>query len=307
MLLKERILLTLRFFDLQDFPLTLLELHQYLLPQSRELKEMLDENGEIKSNLPIANLEPAGIDEVLDCLDGQCQSEVKNFNGFYFLADRQSIARARWENYLYGIQREKLIKRFAGGLRHAPFVRGVGLSGSQALGQQKAGSDIDLLIIVEPKFLWLARTFATAYFQVLDLRRHGRKIANRFCLNHYLSGPKIITRLKNLYTALEYGKLRPLVYGQAICRFQQNNAFWIERFFPHWRPTDLGPMSQSKVQKLLEKLFSNRFGDWLESKLKNWQLAKIRREPFIIVEDDELSFHPDSKQRGILEKFFSNL
>ncbi len=304
-MLKNRIISTLHFFDLQDWPLTLLELHRYLLPENRELKFLVDQSGELALSGAKNDSPQVAAGQLLECLDGQCQNEVKISRGFYFLAGRERIAQERWENYLFGLAREKRIKRFAGFLKHLPFIRGAGLSGSQALGQQKAGSDIDLLIITDKRFLWLARTLATFYFQILGMRRHHGKVANRFCLNHYLAGPKTISRLRNLYTALEYGKLRPLVYGQTIREFQNNN-FWIKQFFPNWQPVDAAAENQSKAQKILEKLFSGKFGKWLESKLKNWQLSKIRREPFIIVDDDELSFHPDSKQRGILENFFAD-
>ena len=104
-------------------------------------------------------------------------------------------------------------------------MRGAALAGSQAQGVQKPGSDIDLLIIVEPKFLWLGRTVVTFYFQLLGTRRHGKKIADRFCLNHYLAGVKTIGELKNLYTAWEYAKLRPLIYEGAVTEFQEKKQW----------------------------------------------------------------------------------
>jgi len=185
-----------------------------------------------------------------------------------------------------------------------PFVRGVALAGSQALGAQRADSDIDLLIIVDPEFLWLARTAVTAYFQILGKRRHGQKIADRFCLNHYLAGVKTIGELRNLYTACEYAKLLPLVYGSAIAEFQQKNSSWIAAFLPNFEPMMVGEDQQSSAQKFLERLLGGKFGRWLERRLKNWQLPKIRQEQFILVRDDELSFHPQSKQKELLTQFF---
>jgi hypothetical protein len=196
-------------------------------------------------------------------------------------------------------------------------VRGAALAGSQAMGQQKFNSDVDLLTIVEPKFLWLGRTAVTFYFQVLGLRRHGKKISDRFCLNHYLAGIKTIGELKNLYTAWEYAKLRPLVYEGAVAEFQEKNSLWIKMFFPNFECTDsyhpLAPSYSkrgdaevpSSFQIKIERMLEGKFGQWLEIKLKNWQLPKIRREEFILVLDDELSFHPQSKQRELLAKFFA--
>ena len=123
-------------------------------------------------------------------------------NGFYCLKGRAAIIDQRLANYIYGIKRERRIRRFIGGLRFLPFVRRAALAGSQAQGVQKSDSDIDLLIIVEPEFLWLGRTAVTAYFQILGLRRHGKKIANRFCLNHYLAGVKIIDRISKFIYGL---------------------------------------------------------------------------------------------------------
>lgn len=301
-MLKDRILSTLRFFDLQDYPLTLLELYKFLLRDVSDLKHQVNTEWELIDNNH--SQEKTGINEILLCLNQECKDNIEQKNGFYSLKGRIEIIDRRLANYLYGIERERSIRWFAKGLRHIPFVRGVGLAGSQAMGLQKIDSDIDLLIIVHPKFLWLTRTLVTAYFQLLGKRRHGKNISNRFCLNHYLAGVKTINELKNLYTAWEYAKLRPLVYGQIISEFQQKNRSWIAAFLPNFEILVHDEVKTSSAQKILEKLLSGRFGQWLEIKLKNWQLPKIRQEEFILVREDELSFHPQSKQQSLLSKFF---
>lgn len=304
-MLADRILETLRFFDLQDYPLTLLEIHAYLLAEAADLQQAANSQHELAqgSQLPV---QPAvGISEVFDCLENQLQDRLECRRGFYCLKGRQEIIRQRLTNYLFGLNREKRIRRFARGLKAVPFVRGAGLAGSQVLGQQKATSDIDLLILTDSRRMWLVRTLVTAYFQVLGLRRHGRKVQNRFCLNHYVAGFKLLDQHLNLYTALEYAKLRPLVHAAGVAAFQQKNAVWISGFFPNWQPNP-PPVGEypSRLQAALEKIFAGDFGSWLEAKLKAWQLPKIRQEKYIIVEADELSFHPDSKQEALLRRFF---
>ncbi|HYV33251.1 MAG TPA: nucleotidyltransferase domain-containing protein [Candidatus Limnocylindria bacterium] len=300
-MLKDRIISTLRFFDLQDYPLTLLEIHKFLIADMENLKTRIDGQGEIVSKYK-AEAEILA-DKILECLDSECVGEVQNTLGFYHLSGKQELVNRRLSNYAFGLKREKLVKKYARGLRHMPFIRGAALGGSQALGLQKPTSDIDLLIITDARFLWLGRTMATIYFQILGKRRHGAKITNRFCLNHYLAGPKALDQIKNLYSAMEYSRLRPLVYPNAIAAFQQNNAFWIRQCFPQCKPVLAGEDNTSTLQNILEKLFTNPFGVWLESKLKAWQEPRIKKQKFIIVEDDELSFHPDSKQKPLLEKF----
>lgn len=301
-MLKERILSTLRFFDLQDYPLTLFELHKFLVVDLETLKQQTDVQGEIR-NADVALGSEVSIDKVLECLDSECQSDVENYLGFYYVPGRREIVKNRFDNYFYGIKREKLIRKYIGSLRHLPFVRGVAIAGSQAMGLQKETSDIDLFIITHPQFLWLARTIVTAYFQIIGKRRHGENITNRFCLNHYLAGPKRITSLRNLYTASEYLKLRPLVYEHSIWQFTSENKDWLKVFFPNLNITEPEKGKQSGAQKFLENILGGKFGLFLEKTLKNWQLPKIRREEFIVVEEDELSFHPDSKQKVLLERF----
>jgi len=303
-MLKDRILETLRFFDLQDYPLTLLELHGFLLPEKENYTNLLDAQHELREvNLgPRPALVPAS--EILKSLDEELSYAVECQRGFYCLKGRTEIVNQRLLNYLFGIFREKRIRRFAKALRFVPFVRGVSLAGSQGMGQQKKDSDIDLFIITDLRRMWLARTLVTAYFQVLGLRRHGKNVANRFCLNHYVSGVKKINQHRNFYTALEYAKLRPLVYAGGQEAFLKINREWIKALYPNWQRPKIGTEVQSRIQAGLEKIFSGKFGEWLEARLKAWQLPKIKTEKYILVEEDELSFHPDSKQEAILSRFF---
>lgn len=303
-MLKDRILSTLRFFDLQDYPLTLLELHHFLFEEPEKIKKNLNEDWEIVDQKFKKPTLPVEASVILRSLETECQDLVENYKGFYFLIGREPIVKQRLSNYSYGIKRERLIKRCVPFLKHFPFIRGVALTGSQALGQQKFNSDIDLLIITDPKFMWLSRTLITGYFQILGLRRHGKKVANRFCLNHYLAGSKRLSELRNLYTAMEYIKMRPLVYEKNVFDFQKQNLEWIRAFFPNWQIARPEDEPQSKIQKVLEKLFNNAFGLALERRLKQWQTPRIKKVEFILVKEDELSFHPQSRQKYLLTEFF---
>ena len=305
-MLSDRILETLRFFDLQDYPLTLLEIYTYLLPEKDSLAGLLDAQHELRGAGPAGQAALVPALAIAECLGRELAERVECHRGFYCLKGRGGIIRQRLLNYLYGMFREKRVARFARGLKWIPFVRGAGLAGSQVLGQQKDTSDIDLFIITDENRMWLARTLVTAYFQVLGLRRHGAKVKNRFCLNHYVAGGKALTKLRNLYTALEYAKLRPLAGAGAVADFQKKNQPWISGFYPNWQAPTAEASAASPVQVFLEKLFQGKFGGWLETRLKAWQLPKIRTEKYILVADDELSFHPDSKQEFLLKRFFES-
>ncbi len=286
--------------------MTLLELHRFLIGDIGQIKLSLDANWELSApqNLSHASL-GITMDQILYCLDNECQAEAENTLGYYHLSGRSEIVHARRDNYLFGLKREKRIKRFANFLRYLPFVRGAAIGGSQSLGQQKEKSDIDLFIVAEPGFLWATRTAVSVFFQIFGLRRHGSKIKDRFCLNHYVAGGKRVDRERNLYKAMEYARLRPIVYPQGVGQFLENNKDWTQFFFPNFY-NDIFFEKQSKIQKLFETLLKNPFGKLLERILGFFQKHKIHEDEFTFVLSDELSFHPQSQHRALLSRFFSH-
>lgn len=301
-MLKDRILATLKFFDLQDIPLTLLELHRYLVGDVGSIRSRL--NGRYELTAPGEPELPVSLAELLACLEQECRDTLESDQGHYCLKGRRDIIARRLSNYLYGIKRERRIRRFLGGLAHVPFVRGVAIGGSQALGQQKKTSDVDLFILTDNRRIWLTRTLVSLYFQALGMRRHGSLTADRFCLNHYLAGVREVDREKNLYKAMEYTRLRPAVYGQAIAQFQRNNGGWIRFFLPHANFDRSPVQAQSRAQRLLERLLGGAMGNFLERSLKRLEQPRIRQDDYTFVTEDELSFHPGSRHLTLLQKTF---
>ena len=303
-MLAERIHNTLRFFDLQSLPLTAQEINQYLVADVAGMKTKIDDRFELQKEIATPTA-PVHLDTILTQLYILSrEGKIINKNGFYALPGKQELIAQRQKNYLHGLKREQLVRRYLVPTKHLPFVRGIALAGSQALGQQRATSDIDLLIITDPKHMWTARTFLSAWFHLFGVRRHGKKIANRFCLNHYLANAREVDAERNLYKAMEYIKLRSVVYPQGIRAFQKANEVWIKQFFPNTEFRNIQPAKQSKLQKILEKLLSNTFGYWLETRLGIWQQKRIQQDQFVFVRKDELSFHPESKHEALLKGFF---
>lgn len=306
-MLAERIHNTLRFFDLQQFPLTAWEIHRYLITDLKTLREKIDGNYELQVNYAQPAISPVHFDTILTQLRVLVfEKTIVEKNGFYCLAGRENIIDDRQQDYLLGLKREKRLSKYIWPIKHLPFVRSVVLLGSQAMGKQKSSSDIDLFVITDEKYMATARGFLTVYFQLIGLRRHGKKIANRFCLNHYIAGPRELTEDRNLYTALEYIKFRPLVYGSVFKEFLNNNK-WINAFFPHAQPHEnkFQQVTSSSLQKFLEKLYLNKVGLWFEQKLINAQLKRINKEEFNISNTEELSFHPNNRKRKLFESFFT--
>lgn len=302
--LEDRITKTLTLFALQSTALTLLELWHFLVRDAVEFESSVSAHGEL-IEVPVLENRTTSIAEIFKVLALLVVSgEVVEKYGYYTTRAHEDLLQKRWHGYSYGVWREKRIRRFSKALAYIPFVRGVGLAGSQALGLERVESDIDLFIITAPGWLWLPRTLITGFFQVLGIRRHGRFVANRVCLNHYVSDAKQMTHGRNWYTAIEYAKLRPVHGAPIVAQFQNANCDWVTVFFPNVDAPlkKQGPVS--RIQKVLEVLFATIGGAFLERMFGQWQSSRIHKnEPHIIVSEDELSFHPQSKQDALLEAF----
>ena len=46
-------------------------------------------------------------------------------------------------------------------------------------------SDIDLFIVASPGRIWTVRILVTLIFQLLGVRRYGKKVSGRFCLSFF--------------------------------------------------------------------------------------------------------------------------
>lgn len=281
-MLNNQIIKTLEYFDVQDHPLTLLELRAYLLRIDPEDK-------------------PASLHEISEALQ-TLGGLVGQANGFYFLKDREVLSKRRLENNFYSTQRLKRAKKYLPGTRLVPFVSAVALTGSEAINNSKKGSDIDLLVLTEPDRIWTGRFFLTTYFQLFGVRRYGDNIENRFCLNHYIQKGKEVRSERHIYTAVEYVSLIPFYGSEKIYEFQKNNLPWVKDYLVQPQIVRYPDTTSSLFKKIIEALLSNPAGDLLENFLGNIQKNRIKIQDSVVVEDDELSFHPGNKGRQVLEK-----
>jgi hypothetical protein len=280
--LRDAILRTFAYFDVQDRPLTLLEIYTYLL-------------GPIE--------EPTTLSEIQAVIETELTDQVISLEGFYALTGRQEIIASRRSNNFYSIPRMRRVHRYLPLARYIPFIRSAALSGSEALSTSKKGSDIDILLFTEHNRIWTARFFATALYQFLGIRRHGKHIENRFCLNHYIAGIKRIENDNNIYTAVEYASLISFYGGDVLSHFQEVNQAWIKEYLPNFRLITREPSPRTVLQKTIEFLLNGWIGQQFENILGEIQRRRIIAQSHITVERDELSFHPGSKGQQVLQRF----
>lgn len=157
---KKSIFSTLVYFDIFDYPLTAWEVWKYLYGIRAEYID------------------------VVNWLDDLASEEsIETRNGFYFLPKRNTIVDVRLERYLVAKEKYKKVKRILKILSCMPFIRCICIINTLSYDNAKKESDIDVMLMVEPKKLWLARLFCVSFLKIFNLRPNEEKRADTICLN----------------------------------------------------------------------------------------------------------------------------
>jgi len=298
--LSKHILATITYYDVMNYPMTAFEIWKHLLIVSGEEKE--------KFNL---------LDVINELEEEKMKRFIQTEKGFYFLKDRKGLAEQRlWRNKISEKKFKKLL-RMVKILRFFPYIRMIGVTGRTAMKNALEKSDLDLFIIFQKGRLFTGIILVTFFLHLLGRRRFGKKIANRICLNHFATDEFLISS-QDIFAANEYSFMIP-IYGFAqFLKFHEKND-WIKKYKPNFfcelpnaKKIEDGFISQ-KIKKLLEKLLG---WDFLEEKLKSWQVKRIKNNPktkqagsMIIFDDKELAFWPNYENQGplIFSKFKERL
>lgn len=280
--LKKAILTTLIYHDIFEYPLTLSEIHLYLIGKRAKLKS-LEKN--------LNNL-----------VEGKVIGKHKDL--FYLKGKKnnvgQRILRQRYS-------KNKLVKAklYAQVLRVIPSVRLVAVSGALAMGNSHKADDIDLVIVTSKNLLWTTRFFSNVLLWPFKRDPQGLKKSDRACLNLFLDESALRIKDQNLYTAHEIAQLKPLWdRDKTYSRLIKSNL-WIFKHLPNWKLKEQGAtlMGLWQGRTLLNMLLSAGLIP-LETIFKNFQLLYMRSK--ITAEkigEHQLFFHPKETQEKVLGKY----
>jgi len=322
-LLEKSILATIAYYDVMDYPLTGFEVFKYLM-NPKHIASLSKLN-------PDSEIEPFKTINLIDVLRTLNASTLKQYidqeNGFYFLKEFTPPKAGR-DLYRLRIERQKISDelwkksiKIIKWIQIVPFIKMVLMNGSMAIHNAKKESDIDLLIVVKNKRIWLTRFLITAFFQITGRRRHGKKVANRFCLNHYIADNNLKISTASLRIAYLAHLVPVLELEQGIYnRFQFENR-WAGNYLYFYNLEKLDNRQKIKnnnflksIRRFQEIILNTFIGTILEKIFKFFQIAHIKRSKLlnqeggrIIFNDTQLEFHPDSPQSKILHKYNHNL
>lgn len=295
----KKILATVAYYDVLDYPLTSLEIWKYLIRT-----DYSGEDGNSQSSLG----------EIRQALrdDKTCRF-LENYRGFYFLKGRKGLVGERLRRNKTAILKFRQLRQVAALLVFVPFVRTIGVTGKLAMKHTRAGSDWDVLIILKSGRIWIGRTLVTLVTHLVGKRRHGNLIRNRVCLNYYITDKSLEIRTKDLFSAHEYSFFFPLFNTPTFKLFQVKNG-WIRDFKPNFSPTDVAyvrTLEDNLLAKTIRRAGETLLDfDFIENRLRAWQHRRIMKNPkthqkesLVDATDEALVFLPEPRGPQVFEKF----
>jgi len=288
--LTKDILSTVIYYDILGYPMTAFEVWKYL--------GVFKKDGQKQE-------EKISLVEVTEELEKNeaLKRRIESHQGFYFLRGRQKLVEERLRKNKISAKKMKILKRVVFWLRFLPYVRMIGVTGTVAMKNADKKSDLDLLIVLAHGRLFIGRTILTAFVHLIGKRRYSWKITDRICLNCFLTGLSLESRLKDAFSASEYFFIRPIFGQKTFLEFQGENG-WIREFKSNFRPTESWGMEtfsekgfSAKVRRGFEKIFNGRVFELVEEALSKWQTARIAKDPrtaekgsIIMADSDALIF-----------------
>jgi hypothetical protein len=309
--LDRSIIATLAYYGAFDWPLTLVELREKLIPATRLGGSMHTQSAS----------------DVLERVDVLRKiGTVACEHGLYRLTPvPQGFGDQRIAQEKIWAQKWKRMLRRARWLQVVPFVRAICASGSLALGNMSEKSDWDMFIVARTERLYTARIglLVSAWLMRSLRTKNATNASDTFCFNHYVTTGGLAIRHRSLYVAHGLAMLVPLhdPYRYTERLWQTNQ--WIGDAVPHpvraeyarrmLRPSRI----LGFIRELVELMLWTPLGWALEYGVRTWQQRRIAREPAtyagggrVVADGRELEFHPRSfeavalaRYNAVLEKF----
>src|SRR4030043_1187137 len=211
MTLEQAILATLAYHDIFKYPLTLKEVHRYLIGKRATIK---------------------AVDSKLQKLI--LDKKIENKGQLYCLKGRLQIVNLRKKREMYSKPKYLRATFFSKILQLIPTLKLVAVSGALAMNNSHINDDIDLVLISSKGTLWTTRFLANILLLPFKRSPSEKKVTNKACLNVFIDEKKLKISPPNLYFAHEICQMKPFWDRNGTYdRFVKANS-WINKYLPSW-------------------------------------------------------------------------
>lgn len=289
--MEKAVLKTLIYADIFDYPLTIFEIHKWLIGKKVHLRD---------------------IEKVLK--RKSLQQKVTKKDDYFFLSSRKGLVKKRVEAEKHSKNLMLQAKIIANLFRLIPYIKLVGISGSLSVSNARRGDDIDFFIVTGKDRLWICRILILGILELIGKRRkkEDRKsqVSGKACVNLILEEDQLEQKYKDLYTAHEVLQMKVLWdRDNTYSKFLDANS-WVFEKIPNFTVPSLNspiPESLLPLVNYLEKELSDfapQIVDFIEDMVKDYQLKKMGRvEGGERIEESVLYFHPEDKRKITMDKF----
>ena len=289
---RDRVLATICYADIFDFPLTPDEL----------LFWCIGEKGNLSGALPSV-----------------IAQETDTGQSFLYVKKRRSIIKERARRFGWAKEKWDVARRVSRWLFFIPTIDLVGVTGGLAMHNAKKDDDIDMFFIVRSGTLWTSRLLATIVVELLGMRRRPNetRVRNKICLNMFMSDDalSLSSHERDLFAAHEVLQMHPLWKRGGVYRKFLSKNNWVRKFLPHaWR---------EKRYVIRETRYENLKKNIIVSYLSHitYHLVRLFEMPFRfmqlwymhehrtteIVTDNILRFHPNDARVWIKKELEKRL
>lgn len=290
--IMEKVLETVVFFDMFDYPMAAWELFRFL-PVKAEPTEVV-----------------AAAEQLV--LIGK----LAIVRGFFCLPDRNNIVDERQKRYAFTKRKIKRAGMVASVFSLVPWVKAVAVANLIGAGNLRDDSDIDLFIVAEPRRIWLVRFFLVAIAMFFRWRPSEGDSRDKICLSFFLSGDDMdLSRFclrasdgspDDRYFCIWLAGLVPVLDRGVIDRLFLENK-WLEKYLPNYRPWRLQEKEQEETKK-------NSFFDKLEKRLMTWQInrfppviqVRLNHGIEVVVDESVIKLHVNDRRAEFARRFSEN-
>ncbi len=236
---------------------------------------------------------------------------------FYSLQDEPALYERRLKGNMRALPLLEKANKISKFLFKFPFVEGIFISGSLSKNFASEDADIDFFIITKENRLWIARTFMHIFKKLTFL--FGKE--HLFCMNYYIDKEALQIEEQNEFTATEIFTLVPASGNNTVVEFYRAND-WTSIYYPNYPLKKIEPTNKpgdSFIKKIVESLFQNRLGNWLDDYLmkltsNRWkekenknQTNKSGRRIGLRADKHFCKPNPEFFQRKLLNRYFTEL
>ena len=286
--LLEAIVRAVAFFDLFDFPLTSLEIWQYL---------------DVKTNLK----------EIEDVLEIE-NEYLEHSEGFYFLKNRKKIIDIRKERYNINDSKLKIAIKISKVFSTLCSIKMIAVANSIGSHNLKEDGDIDMFIVTRKKQLWITRLLLVVLVKFLNMRPREGDEKDKICLSFFVDENNLnLEKFKlkdDIYFNYWLAGLVPIYFREDTYHEFIKENHWIKKELPNWELKQVGKGRQIKSKFKFKCAFNlyESLAKEIQLRMMSSRIKELmNQDNRVVINDHVLKMHVQDNRKKYRDLFLEKI